>query len=289
MQVMSSVEYKKPGTFTRGQGDERELCMPERLPTDESPAGWDVDYWPMQEIQIQIQIQIQILTDTDTDTDTDTVETNRIGPSLHKSRLHTQSAYTNQNTAILLSQEIDFSYALGTKGTTRKKLAIASGCILEYVGQIACMCGMKKDRRRARAYLRWLLLQRTNDVVRVHDAGSRVDVTTVTLPTKLVGFVAGTRGIKLRAVEQATGTFCFIGGDGQGRGDEQDLLIVSHSDDARQDALCRVKQLLSSAQANMGGGGGEGDHELCKAQRQPPPQRSQPLQPPFPRRIQGPS
>ena len=36
-----------------------------------------------------------------------------------------------------LSDE-DFSYALGSQGVTRRKLAHASGCIIEYVGRLAC-------------------------------------------------------------------------------------------------------------------------------------------------------
>lgn len=32
----------------------------------------------------------------------------------------------------------NFSYALGAKGSTRRKLAAASGCIIEYVGKLAC-------------------------------------------------------------------------------------------------------------------------------------------------------
>ena len=33
--------------------------------------------------------------------------------------------------------ESELSYALGKDGTTRRKLARASGCIMEYVGQVA--------------------------------------------------------------------------------------------------------------------------------------------------------
>ena len=44
----------------------------------------------------------------------------------------------------------EFSYALGSGGATRKKLAAASGCILEYIGRLACMMGYRVDRRRAR-------------------------------------------------------------------------------------------------------------------------------------------
>ena len=40
-----------------------------------------------------------------------------------------------------------FSYALGARGSTRRKLAAASGCIIEYVGRLACFAGYRQDRR----------------------------------------------------------------------------------------------------------------------------------------------
>ena len=42
----------------------------------------------------------------------------------------------------------DFSYALGAKGSTRKKLAAASGAILEYVGNVAVFAGTRAQRLR---------------------------------------------------------------------------------------------------------------------------------------------
>ena len=39
--------------------------------------------------------------------------------------------------------ESELSYALGKDGTTRRKLARASGCIMEYVGQVAFICGVR--------------------------------------------------------------------------------------------------------------------------------------------------
>ena len=38
-----------------------------------------------------------------------------------------------------------FSYALGARGSTRRKLAAASGCIIEYVGRLACFAGYRKN------------------------------------------------------------------------------------------------------------------------------------------------
>eukprot|EP00959_Pyramimonas_sp_CCMP1952_P251114 5248598-Pyramimonas_sp.AAC.1 len=58
----------------------------------------------------------------------------------------------------------DLSYALGQMGSTRKKLAQASRCILEYLGQCAVMAGSYKERERSKSYLTWLLQQRNGPV-----------------------------------------------------------------------------------------------------------------------------
>ena len=42
----------------------------------------------------------------------------------------------------------NFSYALGSKGSTRRKLAAASGCIIEYVGKLACAEPASRRRKR---------------------------------------------------------------------------------------------------------------------------------------------
>ena len=47
----------------------------------------------------------------------------------------------------------------------------AAGCIIEYVGKLACMAGFQQERKRAKEYLQWLLEQRSGEV---HvDAGGR--------------------------------------------------------------------------------------------------------------------
>merc|ERR1719421_52218 len=45
-------------------------------------------------------------------------------------------------------QEDDYSYALGKGGATRKKIARASGCIIEYIGRFAYLSGLKVERKR---------------------------------------------------------------------------------------------------------------------------------------------
>ena len=79
----------------------------------------------------------------------------------------------------------EFSYALGAMGSTRKKLARAADCIMEYVGGVAIVAGFKSERRRAKDYLSWLLQQRRG-VVSV-DTRDRDDVTVVEVPRDSVG------------------------------------------------------------------------------------------------------
>jgi predicted RNA-binding protein Jag len=104
----------------------------------------------------------------------------------------------------------EFSYALGGRGSTRKKIAAASNCILEYVAQVAFLAGNERERRQCRDYLDWLLKQREGDLY--VDVAGRDDATTVRVPSKSVGFVTGHKGEGLRSIEASTKTFCFTNG-----------------------------------------------------------------------------
>ena len=57
----------------------------------------------------------------------------------------------------------EFSYALGGRGSTRKKIASAANCILEYVGQVAFLAGNERQRGQCRDYLDWLLKQKEGE------------------------------------------------------------------------------------------------------------------------------
>ncbi|KAJ8605904.1 hypothetical protein CTAYLR_004198 [Chrysophaeum taylorii] len=128
---------------------------------------------------------------------------------------------------VLLSEE-NYSYALGSKGSTRKKLATASGCILEYVGRLACVCGYKRERRRGKDYLRWLLEQRTGQSS-VQNPRDRDDCLVLKIPSQSIAFITGHRGESLRDIERESGTFCFTDGDRADRKDTENLLIFSFS------------------------------------------------------------
>jgi len=180
--------------------------------------------------------------------------------------------------------EDDYSYALGKGGSTRKKIAKASGCIIEYIGRHAYLSGSKPERQRAREYLLWLSRQRVGPVE--VDYEKRDDVTVLPVPKDCVGFVTGHKGTSLRAVEDQTGTFCFIeGGRDDPHRDPKPLLIFG-SPDARKTAegllRQRIEQKLEAGwvhEENYGGGGynnggyadGKGDrrHDR-KGDRRPP-------------------
>ena len=119
--------------------------------------------------------------------------------------------------------ESELSYALGKDGTTRRKLARASGCIMEYVGQVAFICGTIEERTRARTYLKWLLKQRAGSVY-VDDLHERDDVTIVPIPRR-DRLRDGQPRLVAAPGRGGKGTFCFVEG---GRGESEQLLIFGH-------------------------------------------------------------
>jgi len=126
---------------------------------------------------------------------------------------------------IMYLKDEEISYALGARGSTRKKLQTASGCILQYIGNYAHMAGERKERKRAMDYLEFLLAQRRGKV-RV-DYEKRDDVLKVDVPTSAIGWVTGAKGSELRRVEEETGTFCFLASD---RDNQERMLVFGHED-----------------------------------------------------------
>jgi hypothetical protein len=157
--------------------------------------------------------------------------------------------------------ESEFSYALGRNGATRKKLASAAHCVLQYVGRCAVFAGTERQVRLATDYLRWLMEQRTGSP-RVAVA-LRDDVTAVELPARVIGFVTGAHGQTLREIEQATGTFIFTDTDrGDRPKDVEQLLIFGADANSRREAEnyvhMRVGQKDQADRYGRGGGGGGG-------------------------------
>jgi len=131
----------------------------------------------------------------------------------------------------MMFKDDELSYALGKEGATRKKLASASGCVLQYIGMIAFMAGTMKERRRCREYISWLLNQRKGSVT-IADASERDDCTEMHIPENCKGWVTGNRGSELRRMEQETNTFMFMALDRRG---EERLLIFCHAAGSKVD------------------------------------------------------
>eukprot|EP01108_Squamamoeba_japonica_P000585 TRINITY_DN119_c0_g1_i1.p1 TRINITY_DN119_c0_g1~~TRINITY_DN119_c0_g1_i1.p1 ORF type:complete len:479 (-),score=222.98 TRINITY_DN119_c0_g1_i1:77-1513(-) len=127
----------------------------------------------------------------------------------------------------------EFSYALGRNGGTRKKLAAAANCILQYLGRTAVFAGTLKEVGLCKEYLSWLIKQRVGAVNVEWE--SRDDVVAVDVPSDFIGFVTGAKGAALREMEFLSATFMFSAGDREDRTKPMEkLLVFSSNDKARQ-------------------------------------------------------
>lgn len=159
--------------------------------------------------------------------------------------------------------EDEFSYALGAYGTTRKKLAAASNCIMEYVGTLAVLAGYKDERQRAMDYLTWLLAQRKG-TCEVNTEG-RDDFMQVDMPSDSVGFVTGHKGEGLRNIEKDTDTFCFTNGERGADEQHERLLIFGAFKNNRKKAKEKVEEKIRESQdRDRGGGGKRGERDRNK-------------------------
>jgi len=125
------------------------------------------------------------------------------------------------DTDVMWINHDDISYLIGKEGSTQAKIEKAAGCILIYVGTYAHIAGERKERKRCREYLGWLLKQ-LKGAVTVRDVSSRDDCTEVFIPDNCKGWVMGNQGSELRRVEKETGVFTFMALDDRG---EERLLI----------------------------------------------------------------
>merc|ERR1719330_2081553 len=161
----------------------------------------------------------------------------------------------------MVFKDDELSYALGKEGATRKKLEIAAGAILQYVGHVAFIAGTLKERRRCKEFIQWLLQQRRGSVT-IPDIAHRDDATEMHVPENCKGWVTGNRGSELRRMEQETSVFMFMALDAKG---EERLLIFSHdpgsktSEKGRMAAERLVNELIQEKLRDDGGRGGGGD------------------------------
>lgn len=145
------------------------------------------------------------------------------------------------------------------QGSTRKKLASASGCILEYIGDIAVMAGNRDERRRCWDYLNWLLKQRKG-ALNVDPKG-RDDVLELPVAAGKAGRLSGKAGNVLRSIEKETSTFCFLtdhrgAADGESR--DELMLIFGADKRNRYKAMDLMEDAMEGKYQPKGGGNGGG-------------------------------
>eukprot|EP00401_Gymnodinium_catenatum_P040144 CAMPEP_0117498330 /NCGR_PEP_ID=MMETSP0784-20121206/21660_1 /TAXON_ID=39447 /ORGANISM="" /LENGTH=437 /DNA_ID=CAMNT_0005293415 /DNA_START=18 /DNA_END=1328 /DNA_ORIENTATION=- len=125
-------------------------------------------------------------------------------------------------------EEGELSYALGKKGSTRRKLERSSGAVVQYVGNIAICSGTRVERTHAREYIKWLF-QQLEGPVYVDDWRDRDDCTVVDIPTDCIGYITGNRRATLGLMEEEWGTLMFFMNEsadkGRGRGGTETLAI----------------------------------------------------------------
>jgi len=133
-------------------------------------------------------------------------------------------------------QDDELSYALGKQGGTRKKLERSSGAVVQYVGHNALLSGTREERRRAKAYMKWLFDQLEGPVY-VDGWEDRDDCTVVPVPRDCVGYITGSRRATLGTMEEEWGVLMFFMNKteekGRGKGDNEKLIIFGAQRDRR--------------------------------------------------------
>jgi len=139
-------------------------------------------------------------------------------------------------------QDDELSYALGKQGGTRKKLERSSRAIVQYVGHVALFSGAKKERRRAKEYIKWLFDQLEGPVY-VDGWEDRDDCTVLNIPSDCIGYITGNRRATLGAMEEEWGVLMFFmnkGGEkSKGRGSSE-MLIICGEQRGRRGAELKV-------------------------------------------------
>merc|ERR1719350_9920 len=133
-------------------------------------------------------------------------------------------------------QDDELSYALGKQGGTRKKLERSSQAIVQYVGHNALFSGTKDERRRAKAYMKWLFEQLEGPVY-VDGWEDRDDCTVLPVPRDCVGYITGSRRATLGTMEEEWGVLMFFMNKseekGRGKGETEKLIIFGAERDRR--------------------------------------------------------
>jgi len=159
----------------------------------------------------------------------------------------------------LVLKDEELSYCIGKEAATQKKLEKAAGCILQFVGNVAFIAGVRTERRRCKEFISWLL-QQMRGTVTIADLSGRDDATEMYIPANCKGWVTGNRGSELRRMEQETGVYMFMALDGRG---EERLIIFCHdpgskvSPHGRMAAERLVNEMIQEKLRDDGGRGGD--------------------------------
>lgn len=181
----------------------------------------------------------------------------------------------------VLLRDTDYAYALGKAGATKRKLAAASGCLLEYFYDKAILIGNKTERGRGKQYLKWLLEQKSG-ITHVTNEEDRKDCTIVDIDSNVAGFVQGKKGVNLREIEARTRTFIFLqryyDDSEKPRKDRERVLIFSFNRQSRSEAkelvFRKVDQKLALDERAQHGHGhrphsrGRGGHQFREPHRE---------------------
>lgn len=147
--------------------------------------------------------------------------------------------------------ENEYSYCVGRMGSTRKKLAYAAECVLEYIGYVAFFAGRPENVACCRNYLQWLQEQRVGAVD--VDTEGRTDVSVVTVKASYIGWITGSRGTELRRVEERSHTFIFTDGDRNDRDNtdrEERVLVFSTNEECRRRAVHIIEDRIEQKKKN---------------------------------------
>jgi predicted RNA-binding protein Jag len=122
--------------------------------------------------------------------------------------LQSYDAELDFGTEIRQLGKAELGYAMGKKGTTRKKIAASSGAIVEYVHEVAFFAGTRSEIDRAKQYLQWLFDQMNAPLhISLKD---RDDWAIVPIPSDCIGFVTGRGRESLSRLEEEKGVLMFF-------------------------------------------------------------------------------
>eukprot|EP00906_Rhabdomonas_costata_P015092 RCo021663 len=118
-------------------------------------------------------------------------------------------AYRGHSVERVQLNDADAAFILGKGGRTKEKIARVSGARIDLTGLNLEIRGPKEAREKAMKYVKCVMSQRVGPVY-IDENGDDDDLLVVQVPQDCVGFVTGSNGSFLRAVEEEFGTIMFF-------------------------------------------------------------------------------